>query len=293
MKRARKRPIGLSLSKPCASLFHGGKKGRPFDSDQVKTAPSSFQPSLGGSATWITRTVGFLLTLLSIPTALHAQARGCRVPDRIEAARSVPIPQGQRRVLPIEGYTLALSWSPEFCRTRQRDSDHRLQCGGRANGGAGRFGFILHGLWPEAHGRQWPQYCRPTRPLPRALVRRHLCETPSVDLLQHEWARHGSCATRDPARFLRAGSIMYRAVRYPDMNRLSRSPLTVRQFETAFAARNRGVSPAMLTVDVNARGWLTEVRICLGRNFRPRNCPPHVRGASDGTRMQIWRGSSG
>lgn len=224
--------------------------------------------------------------------AAHAQAEQCRVPDRIEAPRQISVPAGERRVLPIDGYTLALSWSPEFCRTRRREPNHRLQCGGVRNGGAGRFGFILHGLWPEGRGRQWPQWCRPARPLPRSLVRQHLCVTPSVNLIQREWARHGTCATRDPGRYLRAGAIMYRALRYPDMDALSRRPLTVGQFSSAFAARNRGVDPSMFTVEVNERGWLEEVRLCLGRNFRPRRCPAHMRGSHNRTRMQIWRGGS-
>ena len=35
-----------------------GKEVRPFDSDQVETAPGSFQPSSGSLATWITRANG-------------------------------------------------------------------------------------------------------------------------------------------------------------------------------------------------------------------------------------------
>lgn len=228
--------------------------------------------------------------LLLLPSIVHAQARECRVPDRIEAPRAVPVPPGERRVTPVTRHILALSWSPEFCRTRRGDRRHRMQCGGIANGGAGRFGFILHGLWPETNGPRWPQWCRPVTALPRALVREHLCTTPSVSLIQREWAKHGSCMTRDPARYLRAGTILYRAIRYPDMNALSRRPLTVGQFARAFAAANRGISPDMVRVQSNARGWLTEVRICLARNFRPQRCPRWQHGARSNERLRIWRG---
>ncbi|RED15091.1 ribonuclease T2 family protein [Parasphingopyxis lamellibrachiae] len=230
------------------------------------------------------------LVLLAMPAMLSAQARECRIPDRIAAPRAEAIPQGARRTGPITDYLLALSWSPEFCRTRGRVPGHRMQCGGIANGGAGRFGFILHGLWPETNGPRWPQWCRPVSPLPRRLVREHLCTTPSVQLLQHEWAKHGSCMTRDPGRYLRAGAILYRAVRYPDMDALSRRNLTVGQFTRAFAAANRGVSADMLRVGVNDRGWLTEVRICLGRDFRPMRCGAARRGARSNLRLRIWRG---
>ncbi|MGP1282903.1 MAG: ribonuclease T2 family protein [Parasphingopyxis sp.] len=227
---------------------------------------------------------------LLAPSILHAQARECRIPDRIAAPRAVPVPPGERRTAPVTNYLLALSWSPEFCRTRGRDPAHRLQCGGIADGGAGRFGFILHGLWPETNGPRWPQWCRPVPALSRAAVRPHLCTTPSVRLIQREWAKHGSCMTRDPGRYLRAGSILYRAVRYPDMDALSRRNQTVRQFAQAFAAANRGVSPDMVRVQSNGRGWLTEVRICLGRDFRPRRCPAWQRGARPNERLRIWRG---
>ncbi|MEM8695420.1 MAG: ribonuclease T [Pseudomonadota bacterium] len=232
------------------------------------------------------------LALLALPVSLHAQARECRIPDRIETPRAVAIPSGERRTAPVTWHILALSWSPEFCRTRRGEVRHRMQCGGIADGGAGRFGFILHGLWPETDGPRWPQWCRPVTALPRALVREHLCTTPSVRLIQHEWAKHGSCMTRDPGRYLRAGTILYRAVRYPDMNALSRRNLTVRQFADAFAAANRGLSADMIRVQSNRRGWLTEVRVCLGRDFRPRRCPNWQRGARLNERLRIWRGRS-
>lgn len=228
--------------------------------------------------------------LLALPGLAHAQVRECRIPDRIAAPRAESARPGERRIVPVTNHLLALSWSPEFCRTRGRDPAHRMQCGGLANGGAGRFGFILHGLWPETNGPRWPQWCRPVGALPRTLVRDHLCTTPSVRLIQHQWAKHGSCMTRDPGRYLRAGSILYRAVRYPDMDRLSRGRLTVAQFARAFAAANRGVSTDMISVRSNRRGWLTEVRICLARDFRPQPCRTWQRGARPNETLRIWRG---
>jgi ribonuclease T2 len=111
-----------------------------------------------------------------------------------------------------------------------------------------------------------------------------------VQLIQHQWAKHGSCATRNPEGYLRAGAILFRAIRYPDMNRLSRRNLTIGQLGSAIAAANRGVSADMLSVQTNRRGWLTEIRLCLGRNFRPIRCPG--RRSRDRDRVRIWRGDS-
>src|ERR1700682_6464891 len=46
-------------------------------------------------------------------------------------------------------YVLSLSWSPAFC-IQQPDS---AECNGPR-----RFGFIVHGLWPQ-NERGWPQHC--------------------------------------------------------------------------------------------------------------------------------------
>jgi len=223
---------------------------------------------------------------LASATVAPAQAPSCRVPADIPAARAEPAEQ--RRVVPIGAHTLALSWSPEYCRTRGTSERDRLQCGG----GMGRFGFVLHGLWPDGAGSRWPQYCRPARALPDAVVRKHLCMTPSVTLLQHEWAKHGTCMTPGPEPYFDAAAILYRAIRYPDMNALSRRPLTARGFAEAFARANPGIAPTMLSIKANQRGWLQEVHVCLARNFRPQACPAHVRGAAPASELKIWRGRS-
>src|SRR3546814_10698006 len=76
----------------------------------------------------------------------------------------------------------------------------------------GRFGFVLHGLWPDSAGRRDPRWCRPV-PLPDpATIRANLCVTPSADLLAHEWAKHGSCRFSDAPRYFRAASVMFDAV---------------------------------------------------------------------------------
>ncbi len=58
-----------------------------------------------------------------VPVHAQAQAYQCRAP----AISSVPqiTPDGARRESAITGYTLTLSWSPEFCRTRSESRNHR------------------------------------------------------------------------------------------------------------------------------------------------------------------------
>ena len=113
------------------------------------------------------------LALGLTPAAALAQAYQCSIPQG-----PVSVPEAQRdgpvREMPVAGYTLALSWSPEYCRLRAGDAADSRQCSGQG----GRFGFILHGLWPEGEGGSWPQWC-PTQQRPTASdIRQTLCITP-------------------------------------------------------------------------------------------------------------------
>ena len=84
---------------------------------------------------------------------------------------------------------------------------------------------------------------------------------------------------------------MFDAVQFPNMDRLSRKPLTAGQFREAFAATNDGLTTDMLRLKINERGWLEEVRLCLGKNFRPKRCPGYMRAAKDDAPVKIWRGA--
>jgi ribonuclease T2 len=221
---------------------------------------------------------------LALPAIAQAEVPQCRLPPQV-AAPALPQPDGPRRVLAITGYTLALSWSPEFCRNRARDPRAAYQCGGKL----GRFGFILHGLWPEAEPGNWPQWC-PAAPLAAETVRRNLCMTPSPDLVAHEWAKHGACMARTPEGYFKAGAALLRALRYPDMMRLSRRPgLTAGDLRAAFRAATPFLPAASIRVKANARGWLEEVHLCYANDFMPAVCAD--RGADDGAGLKIWRGS--
>ena len=226
------------------------------------------------------------LSLLALvcSTQVAAQAYQCREPSLLMAPSIVR--DGPVRELPVTGYTLALSWSPEFCRTREGRQKHALQC----SGVTGTFGLIVHGLWPES-GRTWPQWCPTSRkPKPREL-RENICLTPSARLLTHGWAKHGSCMTSDPARYYKVTRILYRALKMPDLDFLShRERLTVGDVREAWLAANPGWRGKRIGIDVNERGWLEELKLCYGKDFMPRHCPARQIGAQNEERLRIWRG---
>ncbi|MBT0668927.1 ribonuclease T [Novosphingobium profundi] len=214
----------------------------------------------------------------------QAQAYQCRVPRSLPPLRPIT-PDGPTRKRPIAGYTLAASWSPDWCKTHRNTSS--MQCDRRY----GRFGFVLHGLWPEAASGSPPQWCQ-TLPLPRpATLRQHLCMTPSPGLLAHEWAKHGSCMAPTPEKYLKVSAILWRSLHWPDADRLSRKQgLTAGDFRNAFLETTSGWRREAIGIELSKGGWLREVRLCYGRDFRPTACASHQFGARDAAPMKIWRG---
>lgn len=225
------------------------------------------------------------LWLLLVPAGAWAQAISCHAEG---ASLEVPASRaaGERRVVPIGGYLLALAWSPEYCRTRGDSPRDAVECG-RGE----RFGFVLHGLWPEGKGAAWPQWCRTVAPLPPALVRRNLCVMPSAALQQHEWAAHGSCTGDDPQRYFADATRLFAGLTFPDMDALSRQEAGAGALARAFAAANPRLPAAAVRIVANRRGWLEEVRICLDLDKRAVPCPASARAGDSGAGpLKIWRG---
>ncbi len=217
---------------------------------------------------------------LMLSGQVMAQANVCRIPARLDLPDVRKPYDEPLRAVPVRGYTLALSWSPEFCRSRGDD----VQCD-PANG---RFGFIIHGLWPEGEGRDAPAWC-PAAPIPQQVIRDQFCTMPSPRLIAHEWAKHGSCASRDPAQYFAASRKLFASVRFPDMDTLSRQSLTVGDFRQMLVTYNPAMPLDAITIEASG-GWLREVRLCLNVKLRPEACPRNrSRGARDTGKLRIWR----
>jgi len=240
----------------------------------------------GAHLCWRAGWISPMLLLACYSDMAQAQAYQCRIPQGTISLPDIR-PDGPVRQTRVTGYTLALSWSPEFCRPREDSSRHARQCSGRS----GRFGFIVHGLWPEGRGQQWPQWC-PTRREPSArAVRQSMCMTPDAALLARQWAKHGACMVPDPDVYLKVTQILWNSLRWPDYDRLSRRDnLTAGDIRRAFADANPYWEAEHVGLVVNQRGWLREMRLCYGVDFMPTRCGSRKFGPRDGRRVQIWRG---
>ena len=232
----------------------------------------------------------FISLLLASSTPAFAQADRCIPPQIIDLPGPIH-PDGPSRRTAIGGYTLALSWSPEFChgqRGQGRGRQNPMQCSG-ANG---HFGFIVHGLWPEGAGTAPPpQWCALT-PRPSVdLIRRNLCRTPVPWLLEHEWDKHGSCMAATPEAYFQQSQVLWQALHLPDMARLSyQHNLHAGDLRHAFVALNRGWQVGQIGLHTNAKGWLEELRLCYSRQLQPVACSRDHFGPDDGAQIKIQRG---
>jgi len=197
-----------------------------------------------------------------------AQAPSCAVPPNLHAPH-VELPPADQpvRAMPIASYTLALIWTPQHCFHKVGGAES-FECG-RDTGTR----FVLHGLWPDGEGKSWPQWCAAAAALPRKTIAAHYCATPSAQLMQHEWAKHGTCipgATSD--RYFDQSNRLFRRLRFPDMRRLSAAPTSESKFAQAFAAANPGMEPDSIRLNLDKKGWLQEVWLCLDTSFQSMHC---------------------
>jgi ribonuclease T2 len=166
-------------------------------------------------------------------------------------------------------YVLSLSWSPSYCLYNPQD---RVQCGGRG------YGFVVHGLWPQYDAGGWPEDCGGARPPDAEALRIARSVFVTEKLLQHEWRKHGTCTGLDAAGYFRAVDRAAATVRIPARFEAPRGPqsLTASDIAAEFRRANPGVPPDALTVACG-RGQLSEVRVCLTRDLKPRACARDVR----------------
>lgn len=234
-----------------------------------------------------------LIAFFMAQGAAYAQAYQCQIPQS-----RITIPEIKRdgavRQVAIGGYTLALSWSPQFCRYQTEGAQNTRsarQCSGRY----GRFGLVVHGLWPEGRveggGNRWPQWC-PTRRLPdQSALQQSLCMTPDERLLVHEWLKHGACMVSDPDVYLRVTRILWRSLRIPDFDRLSRRErLKAGDIRRAFADANAYWEADMVGLVLSESGWPKELRLCYGLDFMPTRCDARRFGPANSRNVRIWRG---
>ncbi len=178
-------------------------------------------------------------------------------------------------------YLLVLAWSPTHCSSdagRGRDDD--LQCrSGRP------YGFVLHGLWPQ-HERGYPESCSSAeREVSDANMAAALKLSPSRQLVQHEWEKHGTCAGLSQDDYFVSETLAIESVVVPKAYKAPAQPLvtTPNAVKRAFLDANPSIPDDGLSATCS-RNQLAEVWVCLDKNLAPRSCSAEVRKKHCGAR---------
>lgn len=179
-------------------------------------------------------------------------------------------------------YVLALSWSPTHCSSpagRGRDDD--LQCrSGRP------YGFVLHGLWPQ-FVQGWPTYCATDDPrrVAAAVMEAAMKVSPSRQLVQHQWEKHGTCSGLGQGAYFRAAARAVDGLRMPEAFVNPGRPLVTNAdaVRKAFLAANPWLDASAVVVTCRRRD-IGEVRVCLDKDLRARACSQDVRRSHCGSR---------
>ena len=188
----------------------------------------------------------------------------------LSLAAGVVAAQDRRQNQPgqFDFYVLSLSWSPSFCEAAgERGTPPQQQCGERP------YSFVVHGLWPQ-YEKGFPEFCQQPAPrLDRNIVSSMLDLMPAPGLIFNEWNKHGTCAGPNPRAYFETIRKARAAVKIPEPYLEPARMLTVTpdEVEEAFVAANPGLTRTGVAVICDNRR-LREVRVCLGKDLRFRDC---------------------
>lgn len=174
----------------------------------------------------------------------------------------------QNRPGQFDFYVLALSWSPSFCAaSSEKGRAPKEQCGARP------FSFVVHGLWPQ-YERGFPEFCQNPPPrLDRNIVSSMLDLMPAPRLIFHQWDKHGVCSGLNARAYFETIRRARAQVKIPDPFLELEKPITVTpdEVEDEFVKANAGMAREGIAVTCDSRR-LQEVRICLSRDLKFRDC---------------------
>lgn len=164
-------------------------------------------------------------------------------------------------------YVLSLSWSPQYCAGNSRGDEP--QC-------ARPYAFVAHGLWPQ-NEQGYPRECRTRERVSEDTIDHMLPLMPSRGLVIHEWRTHGACSGMEPDEYFATVERAYRSIRVPQRYAALGDYLSVdsAQLKRDFVASNPGLDGRDLAVACSGH-YLQEVRVCLDRQLRPRDCSADV-----------------
>ena len=164
-------------------------------------------------------------------------------------------------------YLLSLSWSPSFCAERGDSRNAQMQCGARP------FSFVVHGLWPQ-YEKGFPEFCQnPPEFVDNKTINSMLDLMPARGLIINEWKKHGTCTGLSAQGYFQAVRQVRAAIKIPPeyLELKQTIAVTPDEVEEAFVKANPGMKREGIAVTCSSTR-LSEVRICLTRDLKFRDC---------------------
>jgi ribonuclease T2 len=177
-------------------------------------------------------------------------------------------PKAQPATAAFNYYILSLSWAPSFCADAANAAANPNECAPGKH-----TGFVVHGLWPEADEGQNPESCGKATQVAKRIVRMMLPYMPSAELVQHEWATHGTCSGLTQSDFFTKVIKARVSVQVPVQLTGLEEPVNEnpQQIEEQFASANPSFPPNSFRTSCS-RGLFTGVRVCFDLDLMGRAC---------------------
>ena len=178
---------------------------------------------------------------------------------------------GQQGSASFDYYLLSLSWAPSYCASHPSDSSSECKAGNHT-------AFVLHGLWPSSNNNPMqPLSCAPARPVASDIVQHMLEYFPDKGLIQHEWAKHGTCSGLTSAQYFGKVEQAFKAVQVPDRyKKLNHSQqISEHDVEQDFAQANNAPAEAF-RLSCHAE-QLVALEACLDKDLHYQECPANTR----------------
>ena len=168
-------------------------------------------------------------------------------------------------------YLLTLSWAPQFCATNTA-ARSSAECASNKH-----MGLVVHGLWPQYNNGKWPQDCSSTPPVASATVEHMMPVMPGSSLIQHEWAKHGTCSGLSVDDYFASIEKLYTGLTVPDdfKRPTGAAQTSPGDIEAAFASANNAPKQAFRVSC--PQNEFSAVEICLTKDLKYQACPTTVR----------------
>lgn len=168
-------------------------------------------------------------------------------------------------------YLLTLSWAPQFCATNPNGRTS-AECDPNKH-----MGLVVHGLWPQYDSGKWPQDCASTPPVASSTVDHMMPIMPGKVLIQHEWAKHGTCSGLSTQDYFGAIEKLYTGLKVPDdFKKPSSSEQTnASRIEKEFATGNNAPEGAFRVSC--PQNEFSAVEICISKDMQYQVCPTTLR----------------